>query len=104
MTERARRVDPGRAVYGISVAAELAGIGVQTLRLYERHGLLTPARSDGGTRRYSDDDLTRLRRITDLTAAGINLTAITRILDLEDDNAQLRAANADLRDGREPPT
>ncbi len=62
--------DPGQAVYGISVAAGLAGIGVQTLRLYERHGLLTPARSDGGTRRYSGNDLARLRRITDLVATG----------------------------------
>lgn len=80
-------------VYGISVAAELSGIPVQSLRLYESHGLLTPKRSDGGTRRYSSDDLARLRRISDLVAAGVNLAGIGRILDLEDDNAALHAQN-----------
>lgn len=84
-------------VYGISVAAELSGVAVQSLRLYERYGLLTPARSDGGTRRYSADDLARLRRIGELVAAGINLAGIARILNLEDDNAALSAANSDLR-------
>jgi MerR family transcriptional regulator, heat shock protein HspR len=84
-------------VYGISVAAELSGIPVQSLRLYERYGLLIPARSEGGTRRYSADDLARLRRISALVEAGINLAAIARILDLEDDNATLSAANTDLR-------
>ncbi len=63
-------------VYGISVAAELSGIPVQSLRLYESHGLLTPVRSDGGTRRYSADDLARLRRISELVAAGVNLAGI----------------------------
>jgi len=85
------------AVYGISVAAELSGIPVQSLRLYERHGLLTPARSQGGTRRYSADDLTRLKRISGLVEAGVNLSGIARILDLEDDNATLSATNTDLR-------
>ncbi|MFQ6392521.1 MerR family transcriptional regulator [Nocardia sp. KC 131] len=89
--------DPGRAVYGISVTADLAGIGVQTLRLYERHGLLTPVRSDGGTRRYSSDDLARLHRIAALAAAGVNLVGIARILDLEDVNADLHADNDRLR-------
>jgi MerR family transcriptional regulator, heat shock protein HspR len=84
-------------VYGISVAAELSGIAVQSLRLYERYGLLTPARSEGGTRRYSADDLARLKRISELVDAGINLGAIARILGLEDDNAALSAANTDLR-------
>ena len=79
-------------VYGISVAAELSGIPVQSLRLYERHGLLTPSRSDGGTRRYSADDLARLQRISELIAAGVNLAGIARILDLQDDNAALVAA------------
>jgi MerR family transcriptional regulator, heat shock protein HspR len=79
-------------VYGISVAAELSGIPVQSLRLYESHGLLTPIRSDGGTRRYSSDDLARLRRISQLVAAGVNIAGIGRILDLEDDNAELHAA------------
>lgn len=84
-------------VYGISVAAELSGIPVQSLRLYERHGLLSPARSDGGTRRYSADDLARLQRISELIASGVNLAGIARILSLEDDNAALSAANTDLR-------
>ncbi|HTZ14247.1 MAG TPA: helix-turn-helix transcriptional regulator [Mycobacterium sp.] len=83
----------GQGVYGISVAAELSGIAVQSLRLYERHGLLTPSRSDGGTRRYSADDLARLQRISELLDAGVNLAGIGRILDLEDDNAALQAAN-----------
>lgn len=84
-------------VYGISVAAELSGIAVQSLRLYERYGLVTPARSDGGTRRYSADDLARLRRISALVDAGVNLAGIARILSLEDDNTALSAANSDLR-------
>ena len=84
-------------VYGISVAAELSGIAVQSLRLYERYGLLTPARSDGGTRLYSADDLVRLQRISALVDAGINLAGIARILSLEDDNATLSADNTDLR-------
>ena len=78
-------------VYGISIAAELSGVAVQSLRLYERHGLLTPSRSDGGTRRYSADDLTRLRRISELVDAGVNLAGIRHILDLQDDNAALHA-------------
>lgn len=84
-------------VYGISVAAELSGVAVQSLRLYERYGLITPARSNGGTRRYSADDLARLRRISELVDAGVNLAGIARILSLEDDNAELSAANSDLR-------
>ncbi len=100
MTER--RGEPSapasdHGVYGISVAAELSGIAVQSLRLYERYGLLRPARSGGGTRRYSADDLARLRRISELVDAGINLAGIARILDLEDDNATLSAANTDLQ-------
>lgn len=84
-------------VYGISVAAELSGIAVQSLRLYERHGLLTPARSEGGTRRYSANDLARLQRISELVNAGVNLAGISRILDLEDHNASLSAVNSSLR-------
>ncbi len=59
-----------RGVYGISVAAELSGVSEQSLRLYERHGLVTPDRSPGGTRRYSADDLVRLQRVSELVAAG----------------------------------
>jgi DNA-binding transcriptional MerR regulator len=87
---------PAQAVYGISVAAELSGMGTHSLRLYEQHGLLTPARSTGGTRRYSDDDLARLARIATLAGQGINLAAIGRILDLEDANTRLRDTNAAL--------
>jgi MerR family transcriptional regulator, heat shock protein HspR len=86
----------GLGVYGISVASELSGLGPQTLRLYETRGLLTPVRSDGGTRRYSDDDLDRLQRITELLAAGVNLAGIAQIFDLEARNTQLEAANAQL--------
>ena len=95
---------PSQGVYGITVAAELSGIPVQSLRLYERHGLLAPIRSDGGTRRYSADDLARLRRISRLVAAGVNLAGIGRILDLEDDNAALLAENraTAIRQRRKP--
>jgi MerR family transcriptional regulator/heat shock protein HspR len=71
-----------RAVYVISVAAELGGVHPQTLRIYERKGLLEPARTGGGNRRYSDDDIARLRRIQRLTAAGINLGRLADELDL----------------------
>jgi DNA-binding transcriptional MerR regulator len=83
--------DPGRGVYSISVAAELVGMGSQTLRLYERRGLLEPARSVGGTRRYSSDDLERLRRIAHLVNTGLNLTGVAMVLDLQDTNTQLQA-------------
>lgn len=82
-----------RGVYSISVAAELVGMGVQTLRLYEARGLLDPDRTAGGTRRYSPDDLDRLRRIRDLLDSGLNLAGIAMVLDLETQNAQLRAEN-----------
>jgi DNA-binding transcriptional MerR regulator len=85
-----------RGVYGISVAAELSGISKQSLRLYERHGLVTPARSPGGTRRYSADDLVRLQRVSELVAAGINLAGIVRILSLEDRNNVLSDLNVTL--------
>lgn len=80
-----------RGVYGIAVAAELAGVGEQTLRLYERKGLLTPHRTAGGTRRYSDDDVTLLRRIVALLAEGLNIAGVHRVLDLESTVADLRA-------------
>jgi MerR family transcriptional regulator/heat shock protein HspR len=79
-----------RGVYGISVAAELLGLGVQTLRLYEARGLVTPSRSEGGTRRYSANDLERIRRISHLLKAGLNLAGIAQVLVLESENAQLR--------------
>jgi MerR family transcriptional regulator/heat shock protein HspR len=84
-----------RGVYGITVAAELSGAPTQSLRLWERHGQLTPARTDGGTRRYSSDDLARIERIITLVAAGVNIAGIGRILDLEDTNTALRRAAND---------
>ncbi len=82
--------DGARGVYGISVAAELVGMGVQNLRLYEARGLLEPERTDGGTRRYSANDLDRLRHIGDLLDAGLNLAGIAMVLDLEVQNSRLR--------------
>jgi MerR family transcriptional regulator/heat shock protein HspR len=81
----------GRGVYAISVAAELTGAGVQNLRVYERRGLVDPARTGGGTRRYSEDDLDRVRRVLALLADGLNLAGIALVLALEDDNARLRS-------------
>ena len=86
-----------RGVYGISVAAELSGIDPQTLRLYERRGLLTPARTDGGTRRYSDDDLDLLQQINELVAQGINIAGIAQILHLQHRNTELESDNSDLK-------
>ena len=89
--------DANRGVYGISVAAEMVDMGTQTLRLYERRGLLEPDRTDGGTRRYSERDLTRLRRIGELLDDGLNLAGVARVLDLEAANDRLRVANRRLR-------
>jgi DNA-binding transcriptional MerR regulator len=89
--------DGTTGVYGITTAAQLAQLSVQALRLYERKGLLEPARTQGGTRRYSDADIARLRRISELIAEGINLTGIARVLGLEADNAGLHSDNAGLR-------
>ena len=74
-----------RALYVISVAAELAGVHPQTLRIYERKGLLAPARTSGRSRRYSDNDIELLRRIQELTTEGISLMGVQRILALEQD-------------------
>ena len=82
--------DPGRGLYGISVAAELVGSAPQNLRLYETRGLVSPARSQGGTRRYSDDDLERLRTIGSLLAAGLNLAGISKVIELQAANELLR--------------
>lgn len=85
--------DPGRTrgVYSIAIAAELVGVGIQTLRLYESRGLVDPARSAGGTRRYSDADVDVLRRVVRLLAEGVNLAGARQIIQLEDDNRALRA-------------
>jgi MerR family transcriptional regulator, heat shock protein HspR len=74
-----------RALYVISVAAKLAGVHPQTLRIYERKGLLAPARTNGRSRRYSDRDIALLRRIQELTNDGVSLAGVQRILALEDD-------------------
>lgn len=79
-----------RAVYVISVAAELAGVHPQTLRIYERKGLVDPARTAGGSRRYSDADIARLRHIQQLTAEGLNLAGVQRVLELEAEVERLR--------------
>ena len=86
--ERERRTGT-RAVYVISVAAELAGMHPQTLRIYERKGLVDPARTGGGSRRYSDRDIEQLRRIQDLTTAGLNLEGVRRVLELESEVLRL---------------
>jgi MerR family transcriptional regulator, heat shock protein HspR len=95
MNEPIGAADPDRGVYGISVAAELAGTGVQNLRAYESRGLLEPDRTSGGTRRYSSNDIERLRRISQLLAAGLNLAGISMVLDLESENDRLRQHGPD---------
>jgi len=85
------------AVYVISVAAELAGVHPQTLRIYERKGLVAPARTRGGSRRYSDADLARLSRVAELTEQGMNLAGVKRVLALEDEVERLRAEVAGLQ-------
>jgi MerR family transcriptional regulator/heat shock protein HspR len=79
-----------RAVYVISVAAELSGLHPQTLRIYERKGLVDPARTGGGSRRYSDADIAQLLRIQELTSEGLNLAGVQRVLELEAEVAALR--------------
>ena len=86
-----------RAVYVISVAAELAGVHPQTLRIYERKGLVDPARTGGGSRRYSEGDIDRLRRINELTAGGLNLEGVKRVFELEDEGQRLRLELAQAR-------
>lgn len=82
--------ETGHPLYAISVAAELSGTAMQNLRVYERRGLVSPDRTEGGTRRYSEDDVERLVRIRELLEAGLNLAGIERVLELEDEVARLR--------------
>jgi MerR family transcriptional regulator/heat shock protein HspR len=89
--------EPTRAVYVISVAAELAGVHPQTLRIYERKGLVDPARTSGGSRRYSDADIDALRRIQELTNEGLNLYGVQRVLELEAEVIRLRHELAEVR-------
>ncbi len=90
-----------RAVYVISVAAELAGLHPQTLRIYERKGLLDPARTGGGSRRYSDADIAQLHRIQELTAEGLNLAGVQKVLDLEAELARVERELAAVRHAAE---
>jgi len=87
-----------RAVFVISVAAELAGMHPQTLRIYERKGLLEPFRTPGGTRRYSQDDIERLQLIQELTSQGLNLEGVRRVLALQAENRTLKRKLDKLRD------
>ena len=87
-----------KAVFVISVAAELAGMHPQTLRIYERKGLIDPFRTPGGTRRYSRDDIERLQLIQDLTSQGLNLEGVRRVLALQQENRQLKQKVERLRD------
>ena len=88
---------PDSAVYVISVAAELSGLHPQTLRTYERMGLITPGRTGGGGRRYSPRDIDLLREIADLTSSGIGIEGVRRILDLENRVTALAARNEELQ-------
>lgn len=96
--------ETNHGVFAISVAAELAGLHPQTLRIYEREGLIEPARSSGGTRRYSGDDVERLRIIGALTAAGLNVAGVKRVLAMEEQLAEMRATierlDAQVKDQR----
>jgi MerR family transcriptional regulator/heat shock protein HspR len=86
-----------RALYIISVAAELAGVHPQTLRIYERKGLIEPSRTEGRSRRYSDRDIALLQRIQELTNEGVSLVGVRKILDLEADLEEARVRIAELR-------
>lgn len=88
---------PGRGLFSISVAAELTGLHPQTLRIYEQEGLLCPARSSGGTRRYSTDDIGRLQQIIALTSDGLNLAGVRRVLELQEETRHLQAEIEQLR-------
>jgi MerR family transcriptional regulator, heat shock protein HspR len=89
------------AVYVISVAAELAGVHPQTLRIYERRGLVQPQRTQGGNRRYSEADIDQLRRIADLAAEGMNLEGIRRVMQLEAEVTRLRREVIEMREALE---
>jgi MerR family transcriptional regulator, heat shock protein HspR len=86
-----------RAVYIISVAAELAGVHPQTLRIYERKGLVRPERTEGNTRRYSARDISRLRMIQEMTQEGINLAGVKRVTELQLEIERLRSRVAELQ-------
>ena len=90
--------EPTRAVFVISVAAELAGMHPQTLRIYERKGLIDPFRTPGGTRRYSQEDIEQLSLIQEMTSQGLNLEGVKRVLQLQEENRRLKKKVERLRD------
>jgi MerR family transcriptional regulator/heat shock protein HspR len=99
-TNRRKGGEPDRdqGVYMISVAAELAGMHPQTLRIYEARGLITPKRSAGKTRLYSQEDVERLRRIQELTSEmGMNLAGVEKVFELEEELEKMRARMARLQ-------
>ena len=100
ISDRKAQARATRPLYAISVAAQLAGTGQQNIRLYETRGLLTPDRTSGGTRRYSDDDIALLLHIGELLEQGLNLAGVARVLELEAANARLHRA---LRRARSRP-
>lgn len=91
-----RRLDADTPVFAIAAAAELAGMHPQTLRQYDRIGLVVPGRTTGGSRRYSPRNIEQLREVAQLSAQGVSLPAIARVLDLEDENQMLRRRVAQL--------
>ena len=93
----ASRAQPDRALYIISVAAELAGVHPQTLRIYERKGLIEPSRTEGRSRRYSDRDIALLQRIQELTNEGVSLVGVRMVLELEAERDRLRDEVAELQ-------
>ena len=95
---------PDRALYGISVAAELTGVSPQMLRVYENRGLLDPQRTEGGTRRYSGHDIDRINQIMTLLASGLNLAGVAQVLALRAEREHLRdqIESPRRRGGREP--
>lgn len=88
---------PGMGLFSIAVAAELTGLHPQTLRIYEREGLLNPARSPGGTRRYSTDDIDRLQQIMALTSDGLNIAGVRRVLEMQEETRRLQTEVSRLK-------
>jgi MerR family transcriptional regulator, heat shock protein HspR len=99
---RRPEIGTSHAVYPISVASELSGVDPQMLRVYEQRGLLTPHRTDGGTRRYSSDDLDRIATIAALLAEGLNLAGIGHVLQLREETRQLADELGELRSTTAP--
>jgi MerR family transcriptional regulator, heat shock protein HspR len=97
MSASGPEIGNSHAVYSISVASELSGVDPQMLRVYEQRGLLSPFRTDGGTRRYSSDDIERIATITTLLGEGLNLAGIGQVLQLREEARQLADELGELR-------